>query len=131
MAIRHIRLDPQNPEARFSAATMPRLEFRQALFFTKDTPFEWHRRLSRAALMVSTKAFDADGRQLVVDHQSQRFSLLYNHTWPDPVFKDIKRWNYAPVELRADAPVVGWLLEIRLRDLRLKEGEYVEVAFLG
>ena len=131
MASRHIRIDRQYPEARFSAANMPRLEFRQALFFTLDPPAEWHRRLSRAALIVTTTAFDANGRALVVDHQPQRFSLLYNHTWPDPVFKDIRRWSYTPVELRADAPVVGWMLELRLRDLFLKENEYVEVVFLG
>jgi hypothetical protein len=35
------------------------------------------------------------------------------------------------VELRRDAPVVGWLVEMRLRDLRLGENEWVEVAFLG
>lgn len=131
MATRHVRLDPQNPEARFSAATMPRLEFRQAMFHTLDRPADWQRRLSRAALMVTTRAFDANGRELVVDHQPQRFSLLYNHTWPDPVFKDIKRWGYVPVELRATAPVVGWLLEIRLRDLRMKEDEWMELVFLG
>lgn len=131
MASRHIRLDRQYPEARFSAGSMPRLEFRQALFFTLDPPAEWHRRLSRAALIVTTTAFDANGRALVVDHQPQRFSLLYNHTWPDPVFKDIRRWTYTPVELRANAPVVGWMLELRLRDLFLKENEYVEVVFLG
>ncbi len=131
MGARHIRLDRQFPDARFSAGTMPRLEFRQALFFTHDPPAEWQRRLSRAAVMVTTTAFDGDGRPLVVDHQPQRFSLLYNHTWPDPVFKDIRRWTYTPVELRADAPVAGWMLEFRLRDLFLKEGEHVELIFIG
>ena len=35
------------------------------------------------------------------------------------------------MELRATAPVVGWLLEIRLRDLRMKEDEWMELVFLG
>ncbi len=47
------------------------------------------------------------------------------------VITPVVMWSGEPVELRANAPVVGWMLEIRLRDLRLKEGEYVEVAFLG
>ncbi len=67
----------------------------------------------------------------MVDHQDIRFSLLYNAWWPEPVFLDIKRWPYKPVELREDAPVVSWSIELRLRDLRLAEDEWVEVVFLG
>ena len=124
-----IRLDRENPEARFSSTRMPRIEFRQALF---HSPLPgWQKRLYTASLMVTTTAFDGDGRPLVVDHQAMRFAMLYNATWPEPVFLRIKAWRYKPVELRRDAPVVGWLVEMRLRDLRLGENEWVEVAFLG
>jgi hypothetical protein len=129
MGLHHIRLDRANPEARLSGNTMPRLEFRQALF---RTPLPgWQRRLYTASVVVTTVAHGMDERRLVVDHQSFRFATLYNATWPEPVFLDIKRWPYKPVELRDDAPVVSWSVEIRLRDLRLAEAEWVELAFLG
>ncbi len=51
MGVQHIRLDQGQPEVRFNGNTMPRLEFRQALF---RTPHEgWHQRLYRAALVVT------------------------------------------------------------------------------
>lgn len=129
MALQHVRLDHQNPEARFAGNTMPRLEFRQALF---RTPHDgWHARLYRAALMVTTTAHGADERKLAIDHQAMRFSLLYNRTWPDPVFRDITHWPYKPVELREDAPVTHWTVELRLRELRLGPEEWVEVLFIG
>ncbi len=129
MALHHIRLDRSAPTAILSGGSMPRLEFRQALF---RTPLPgWQRRLYTASLVVTTTAHGTNDRRLVVDHQSFRFSLLYNASWPEPVFLDIKRWPYVPVELREDAPVVSWSVELRLRDLRLAEDEWVEVAFLG
>ncbi|HRH38490.1 MAG TPA: hypothetical protein PK760_09100, partial [Flavobacteriales bacterium] len=115
--------------AQLRGATMPRLEFRQALF--RSPVPDWQHRLYRAALVVTTIAMDRDERNLAVDHQVMRFSLLYNNTWPEPVFKDIRRWSYKPVELREDAPVRSWLVEIRLRELRLGPEEWVEVVFLG
>ncbi len=61
-----------------------------------------------------------------------RFSVLFNPTWPDPLFRNIHNWTYAPLEMRADAPpVMGWLMELRLRDLRLGPEERMEVVFLG
>jgi hypothetical protein len=81
--------------------------------------------------VVTTTAHGPGDRRLNVDHQSFRFSLLYNASWPEPVFLNIKRWPYTPVDLRDDAPVVSWSVELRLRDLRLGEEEWVEVAFLG
>jgi len=129
MAVHHIRLDHRDPEARLTGNTMPRLEFRQALFRTLQDG--WHNRLYRAALVVTTVAHGIDDRRLVVDHQAMRFSLLYNASWPEPVFLDIKRWSYVPVELRDDAPVVSWSVEFRLRELRLAPDEWVEVIFEG
>lgn len=129
MAVHHIRLDHQNPEARLTGNTMPRLEFRQALFRTLQDG--WHNRLYRAALVVTTIAHGTDDRRLVVDHQAMRFSALYNASWPEPTFLDIKRWPYVPVELREDAPVVSWSIELRLRELRLGVDEWVEVIFVG
>lgn len=129
MALHHIRLDRSTPTAVLCGSSMPRLEFRQALF---RTPLPgWQRRLYTASLVVTTTAHGTDDRRLAVDHQSFRFSLLYNASWPEPVFLDINRWPYVPVELRADAPVVSWSVELRLRDLRLGDEEWVEVAFLG
>ena len=129
MALQHVRLDQANPMARFAGSTMPRLEFRQALFRTQLPG--WHARLYRTALVVTTTAHGPDERKLVVDHQTLRFALLYNATWPDPIFRDIRRWRYKPVELREGAPVVSWSVELRLRELRLLPGEWVELAFLG
>ncbi len=129
MALHHIRLDQANPEALLNGNTMPRLEFRQALFRTPKPG--WQHRLYRAALVVTTVAHGVDGKRLAVDHQAMRFSLLYNETWPEPVFLDIRYWPYTPLELRDDAPVISWSVEMRLRDLRLGEGEWVELAFLG
>jgi hypothetical protein len=108
---------------------MPRLEFRQALFRTQAPG--WHSRLYRAALVITTTAHGPDERKLVVDHQTLRFALLYNETWPDPVFRDIRRWPYKPVDLREGAPVVSWSVELRLRELRLAHDEWVELVFLG
>jgi len=129
MALHHIRLDHAAPTARLSGNTMPRLEFRQALFRTHAP--DWHGRLYRAALVVTTVAHGIDGKRLVVDHQAMRFNLLYNKTWPDPVFLDIRSWPYTPVELKEDVPVTAWSIELKLRELRLGEEEWVEVAFLG
>ncbi|MCB9165479.1 MAG: hypothetical protein H6592_13785 [Flavobacteriales bacterium] len=129
MGLHHIRLDRSNPEARLSGATMPRLEFRQALFRTPRPG--WQRRLYTASLVVTTTALGVDDRRLAVDHQSFRFSLLYNASWPEPVFLDIRSWPYQPLELKENAPVVSWSVEMRLRDLRLAEDEWVELAFLG
>lgn len=129
MALHHIRLDHTNPSAILSGQTMPRLEFRQALF---RSPLPgWQKRLYSAALVLTTVAHGLDARRLAVDHQAMRFSLLYNPTWPEPVFLDIRHWPYTPLELREDAPVTSWSVELRLRDLRLGPEEWVEVAFLG
>ena len=129
MALHHIRLDHTTPTALLRGPGKPRLEFRQALF---RTPLPgWQRRLYTASLVVTTTAHGPGDRCLNVDHQSFRFSLLYNASWPEPVFLNIKRWPYTPVDLRDDAPVVSWSVELRLRDLRLGEEEWVEVAFLG
>ena len=108
---------------------MPRLEFRQALFRTPEAG--WHRRLYPAALVITTTALDVRDRKLVVDHQTLRFSLLYDATWPEPVFLKIQRGPYRPVELRRDAPVAYWTVELRLRDLRLGPEEWVEFVFMG
>jgi hypothetical protein len=35
------------------------------------------------------------------------------------------------VELRRDAPVAYWTVELRLRDLRLGPEEWVEFVFVG
>ncbi|MBK9515122.1 MAG: hypothetical protein IPO05_16175 [Flavobacteriales bacterium] len=129
MALQHVRLDQQNPIAVLSGSSMPRLEFRQALFRTEAPG--WQRRLYPAALVITTSAFDVRDRTLAKDHQSMRFSLLYDATWPDPVFLRIQRWPYRPLELRKDVPVVYWTVELRLRDLRLGPDEWVELAFLG
>lgn len=129
MALHHIRIDHTTAEAKLTGATMPRLEFRQALFRTPRPG--WQRRLYTASLVVTTTAHGVDDRRLAIDHQSFRFSLLYNASWPEPVFLDIRRWPYVPLELRDDAPVVSWTIDLRLRDLRLAEDEWVEVAFLG
>ena len=47
------------------------------------------------------------------------------------MFLDIRSWPYQPLELKENAPVVSWSVEMRLRDLRLAEDEWVELAFLG
>ena len=129
MALQHIRLTRDQPIAQFAGGTMPRLEFRQALFHTPIPG--WQQRLYRAALVVTTTANGLDGRKLVVDHQALRFALLYNSTWSDPVFLKINAWPYKPVELREDAPVTSWSVEMRLRELRLGPDEWVEVIFIG
>jgi hypothetical protein len=123
MALQHVRLDRKDPVAVLSGTSMPRLEFRQVLFRTPDPA--WQRRLYPAALLVTTTALDLRDRKLVVDHQAMRFSLLYDASWPDPVFLKVRSWPYEPVELRKDAPVVHWTVELRPDD------EWVEVAFLG
>lgn len=124
-----VKFDAQQTEARFTATHMPRLEFRQALFKTSDP--RWQRRLYPASLVVTTTAFDPDGRTLITDHQAMRFSLLYNATWPEPVFLRITRWHYRPLLLRKDIAVGGYLVEMRLRDLRLGPDERVDVVLLG
>lgn len=129
MALQHIRLDQRQPEALFVGHTMPRLEFRQALFRTPHNG--WQQRLYRAALVVTTTAHGPDQRKLAVDHQAMRFSILYNNTWPEPVFREITRWPYKPLELRDDAPVTHWSVELRLRELRLGPEEWVELIFRG
>jgi hypothetical protein len=125
----HIQLDRAHPEARFSGLVMSRLEFRQALFVTKLPG--WQRRLYPAALMVTTTAFDGEGQTIVVDHQSFRFGLLFNASWPEPAFLRIRAWHYKPVELKRGVPVAGWMVELRLRDLRLIDEERVEFNLLG
>lgn len=129
MALQHIRLTRERPVAQFNGATMPRLEFRQALFRTPQQG--WQTRLYRAALVITTAAHGPDQRVLAVDHQAMRFALLYNTTWTEPLFKDIKRWPYKPLELREGAPVTHWSVELRLRELRLGPEEWVELMFLG
>lgn len=129
MALHHIRFDNQCPEARLSGSSMPRLEFRQALFHTPEPG--WQRRLYTASLMVTTIAHGPHERRLAADHQGFRFASLYNATWPEPLFLDIKRWPYRPLMLKENAPVIAWSVEMRLRDLRLGEREWVEIAFLG
>lgn len=129
MKSQHVRLDAERPEARFSAEHMPRLEFRQALFHTPHG--DWQRRLYTAALVVATTAFDADGRALATEHQALRFSLQYNASWPEPVFRRLRAWPYKPLLLRKGAPVMGYMVEFRLRDLRLGPDEWVELIFLG
>ncbi|MBK9176542.1 MAG: hypothetical protein IPM46_09435 [Flavobacteriales bacterium] len=129
MALQHVRLTAEQPIAQFAGTSMPRLEFRQALFRTPQGG--WQQRLYRAALVVTTIANGPEERKLVVDHQAMRFALLYNNTWPEPAFLNITRWPYKPVELREDAPVVSWIVELRLRELRLLKDECVEVAFIG
>lgn len=125
----HIVFDRGQGEARFSGAAMPRLEFRQALF---RTPLPgWQRRLYPATLLVTTTAIGDDGRKLIVDNQSMRFSLLYNSTWPEPLFLHIRAWHYKPVELRKGLRVAEWTVEMRLRDLRLGPEEVVEIVVLG
>lgn len=125
----HIQLDRANPEARFSALKRPHLEFRQALFHS-PVP-EWQRRLYPAALIVTTTAYDADGRVLATEHQALRFSILYNSTWPEPIFRKLSKWRYKPLVLRKEFEAVGHIVELRLRDLRLSEDERVEVILLG
>ncbi|MBK9628989.1 MAG: hypothetical protein IPO56_15185 [Flavobacteriales bacterium] len=125
----HIRLDHLNPSAILSG--------RPCRVWDSDKPCSvrplpgWQKRLYSAALVVTTVAHGLDARRLAVDHQAMRFSLLYNPTWPEPVFLDIRHWPYTPLELREDAPVTSWSVELRLRDLRLGPEEWVEVAFLG
>lgn len=125
----HITFSNALREARFTGRTRPVLEFRQALFRTDDPA--WQRRLYPAALVVTTSALDAQGRTLAVDHQSMRFGLLYNATWPQPLFLRIRNWPYRPLELRPGAPVHSYLVEMRLRDLRMDDGEVVELVVLG
>ncbi|MBK9148838.1 MAG: hypothetical protein IPM12_13600 [Flavobacteriales bacterium] len=129
MAVHHIRISREQPIASFAGSTMPRLEFRQALFRTRDA--QWQHRLYRAALVVTTIAMGLDGRKLVVDHQAMRFAMLYNGSWPEPVFTSIRNWPYKPVELREGAPVTSWIVELRLRELRLSTDEWVELVFVG
>lgn len=129
MAVQHVRLTQQEPVARFSGSRMPRLEFRMALFRTPRPG--WQQRLYRAAVVVTTIAHGPDERRLAVDHQSLRFALLYNSTWPEPVFTKVHQWPYTPVELREGTPVAAWTVELRLRELRLGPDEWVELVFLG
>ncbi len=129
MSVIHITLDQGQPLAQLKATRMPRLEFRQALF--RSPIPDWQRRLYPASLLVTTTAFDDQGRKLIVDHQAMRFSLLYNSTWPEPLFQRIRNWHYDPVELRKDLHVANWLVELRLRDLRLGEDEAVEIVLVG
>ena len=129
MALQHVRIDQASPIAHFAGSTMPRLEFKRALYRTLRPG--WQERLYRAALVVTTTAHGPDDRKLAVDHQTLRFALLYNSTWPEPLFKDIRRWPYKPVELRDDAPVVNWSVELHVRELRLLKDEWVELVFLG
>lgn len=125
----HIQLDRALPEARFSSLKRPHLEFRQALFHSPIA--EWQRRLYPAALVVSTSAYDAEGRVLATEHQALRFSILYNSTWPEPIFRKLPQWRYKPLILRKDIAVTGYIVELRLRDLRLGEDERVELILLG
>lgn len=129
MALQHVRLTHEQPSTQFVGGSMPRLEFRQALF--RSPRGGWQQRLYRAAVVVTTVAHGPDERKLVVDHQAMRFALLYNASWPEPAFLNITRWPYKPVELREGAPVVHWSVELRLRELWLQPDEWVEVVFLG
>jgi hypothetical protein len=129
MALHHIRLTAAEPSAILAGRTMPRLAFRQALFRSPQPG--WQQRLYRAAVVVTTTALGPGERTLAVDHQALRFALLYNATWPEPVFLNISRWPYKPLELRAGAPVAGFTVELRLRELKLGPEEWVELAFLG
>lgn len=126
MKPRHIRLDERTTLARFTSTRMPLLEFRQALFHTPRPG--WQKRLYPAMLLVSTSARDAAGRLVAQEHQGMRFALLYDVSWPEALFLNIRRWPYTPVQA-PDATL--WTVEIRLRDLRLGQDEYVEVVFLG
>jgi hypothetical protein len=126
MKPRHVRLDRTTTLARFTATRMPRLEFRQALFRTPRPG--WQRRLYPAALVVTTTATDDAGRVVGRDVQAMRFALLYDHTWPEALFLNIRRWPYRPLDVPG---AVSWTVEMRLRDLRLAEDEWVEAVFLG
>ncbi|MBK6831946.1 MAG: hypothetical protein IPG92_14985 [Flavobacteriales bacterium] len=66
MALQHVRMDQRQPVVWFNGNSMPRLEFRQALFRTPHKG--WYHRLYRAALVVTTIAHGPDERKLVVDH---------------------------------------------------------------
>lgn len=125
----HIQLDLEHPEARFSALRTPHLEFKQALFHS-PVP-EWQRRLYPAALVVTTTAYDLDGRVLATEHQALRFSILYNSTWPEPIFRKLPQWRYKPLLIRKEIEVAGYIVELRLRDLRLGEDERVELILLA
>lgn len=129
MALHHLRITREQPVAAFAGESMPRLEFRQALFRTPDP--RWQQRFYRTALVVTTTVLGLDGRKLVVDHQALRFALLYNASWPEPVFRSIRNWPYKPIELIEGAPVVSWTVDLRLRELRLMADEWVEVVFVG
>ncbi len=129
MALQHVRLTAEQPTAVFSGSAMPRLEFRMALFRTPHPG--WQQRLYRAAVVVTTIAHGPADRLLATDHQAMRFALLYNRSWPEPLFSKITKWPYTPVELREGAPVVSWSVELRLRELRLGPDEWVELVFLG
>lgn len=125
----HIQLDLEHQEARFSSLRTPYLEFRQALFHS-PVP-EWQRRLYPAALVVTTTAYDHDGRVLATEHQALRFSILYNSTWPEPIFRKLPQWRYKPLVVRKEIEVAGYIVELRLRDLRLVADERVELVLLA
>lgn len=129
MSAHHIILTAEAPVALLSATRMPRLEFRQALFHC--TEGDWRKRLYVASLVVTTQAWSETARELARDHQAFRFSMLYNDTWPEPVFLRIRNWPYRPLELRRDAPVARWSVELKLRDLKLGPDERVEIVFAG
>lgn len=125
----HIHLTAEQPIARFTAARMPRLEFRSVAFITQRSG--WQRLLYPAALLVTTTAHAPEGTTLATDHQAMRFALLYDHTWPEPVFLRVRNWPYQPLAIRKEVAVGRWDVELRLRDLRLLENERVEVLLLG
>jgi hypothetical protein len=125
----HIQLTAEQPSARFSATRVPRLEFRSAAFISQRPG--WQRLLYPAAVLVTTMAHDPQGRTLATDHQALRFALLYDHTWPEPVFQRTRNWNYRPLEIRKGIPVAGWIVAVRLRDLRLQDDERVDLIVLG
>lgn len=129
MSAHHIILTTDAPLARLEGTRMPKVEFRQALFHC--TEGDWRKRLYVASLLVTTQAWSGTARVLASEHQAFRFSMLYNDTWPEPVFLRIRNWPYRQLALRRDAPVARWTVEMKLRDLKLLPEERVEIVFLG
>ena len=128
MALHHIRLDHANPQRGPERGDhAPAWNSAKPLFRTPEAG--WHRRLYRAALVVTTVAPMASTATLVVDHQTMRFSLLYNGTWPEPVFLDIQRWPYRRWNCARDAPVAFWRVELTPARAALGPDEWVEFVF--
>lgn len=125
MALHHIRLDHTNPSAILNGQTMPRLEFRQALFRTPAPG--WQKRLYSAALVVTTVAHGLDARRLAVDHQAMRSVCCTTQHGRNPC-----SWTSGMARAIAGRHRLNrGSAEVRLRDLRLGPEKWVEVAFLG